>query len=133
MRILVCGGREHRFRSKVAALIATSLLYIEESLPDDEDMVLIQGDCPRGADRIAKIAVKNWIQMGASWEIESYPADWDRYGRSKAGGIRNQQMLDEGKPDLVLAFPDPNSSGTWDMVRRARKAGVRTRVYEEPS
>jgi len=31
-------------------------------------------------------------------------------------------MLDEGKPDLVVAFP--GGGGTKDMVRRAVKAGV---------
>lgn len=36
-------------------------------------------------------------------------------------------MLDEGKPDLVLAFSeDLNSSrGTADMVARARRARIR--------
>jgi hypothetical protein len=50
-----------------------------------------------------------------------YMADWDGLGR-KAGPIRNQRMLDEGKPDLVIAFP--GGRGTADMVRRAREAGV---------
>ncbi len=36
--------------------------------------------------------------------------------------IRNQQMLDEAKPDMVLAFP--GGRGTDDMVSRAEKAGV---------
>ena len=31
-------------------------------------------------------------------------------------------MLDEGKPDLVVAFP--GGTGTADMIRRAKKAGV---------
>jgi Lhr-like helicase len=32
-------------------------------------------------------------------------------------------MIDEGKPDLVIAFP--GGRGTADMVGRARKAGIR--------
>lgn len=48
-------------------------------------------------------------------------ADWDGLGR-KAGPIRNQRMLDEGKPDLVVAFP--GDKGTADMVRRARTASL---------
>jgi hypothetical protein len=47
-------------------------------------------------------------------------ADWS-IGR-KAGPIRNQRMLDEHAPDLVVAFP--GGRGTADMVRRARKSGV---------
>jgi hypothetical protein len=32
-------------------------------------------------------------------------------------------MLDEGKPDLVVAFP--GGTGTADMVKRAELAGVK--------
>jgi hypothetical protein len=46
---------------------------------------------------------------------------WDELGK-KAGPLPNQRMLDEGKPDLVVAFP--GAGGTKDMVRRAVKAGV---------
>lgn len=52
-----------------------------------------------------------------------YPADWDKHGKA-AGPIRNQQMLDEAKPDLVVAFLVPNSRGTKDMIARAEKARV---------
>lgn len=50
-----------------------------------------------------------------------FPANWDAHGRA-AGAIRNKQMLLEGKPDLVIAFP--GGRGTADMVRRAQEAGV---------
>jgi hypothetical protein len=32
-------------------------------------------------------------------------------------------MVDLGA-DLCLAFPMPRSRGTWDCVRRAKKAGI---------
>lgn len=60
--------------------------------------------------------------------VQKFPADWDRYGKA-AGGIRNSQMLIEGKPDLVVAFPGGN--GTRDMVLKARKAGIRTIIASE--
>lgn len=41
-----------------------------------------------------------------------------------AGFIRNQQMLDEGKPDAILACWDGRSRGTLDMMNRARRAKV---------
>ena len=49
---------------------------------------------------------------------------WAPAGRigKKAGPLRNQRMLDEGKPDLVVAFP--GGGGTKDTVRRAVQAGV---------
>jgi UDP-N-acetylmuramoylalanine-D-glutamate ligase len=53
--------------------------------------------------------------------LEVYPADWKLHGKS-AGHIRNQQMLDESKPDIVIAFP--GGRGTANMIKRAKKAGV---------
>lgn len=60
-------------------------------------------------------AVINWCPF------TEFPADWDKYGKS-AGYIRNQQMLDEGCPDYVVAFP--GGAGTNMMKRIASKAGV---------
>ena len=50
-----------------------------------------------------------------------FQADWAGLGR-KAGPIRNKLMLDEGKPDLVVAFP--GGRGTAHMTRIARGAGI---------
>lgn len=54
-----------------------------------------------------------------------YPANWKKYGRA-AGPIRNQQMLDDNRIDLVLAYHDRihTSRGTADMIRRAQKKGI---------
>lgn len=38
------------------------------------------------------------------------------------GGGRNKQMLNEGKPDLVVAFP--GGSGTAHMVKIAKAVGI---------
>jgi hypothetical protein len=40
----------------------------------------------------------------AAVPIDVYVAQWKKHGRA-AGPIRNQRMLDKGKPDLVVAFP----------------------------
>jgi hypothetical protein len=76
---------------------------------------VIEGDA-RGADRMAG----EWARNHRVENIK-FCADWEKLGR-KAGPIRNQLMLDEGKPDLVVAFP--GGRRTADMVRRARAAGV---------
>lgn len=79
------------------------------------DVFVISGKA-RGADTLAiDWAVVNWQ------DYKEFPADWEKYGKS-AGYIRNQQMLDEGKPDIVVAFP--GGAGTRMMVNIARKAGV---------
>ena len=72
--------------------------------------------------------------LGGDWAtargipVQVFPADWDTLGR-KAGPIRNQQMLDDGKPDLVVAFP--GGRGTAHMMRISREAGVE--VIEVPA
>jgi hypothetical protein len=48
-------------------------------------------------------------------------ADWKRFGRA-AGPMRNERMLKEGRPDLVIAFP--GRTGTAGMKALAREAGV---------
>lgn len=108
MRVLVCGGRDFS-----DTLTAYSLLdkYHKEYQFD----VVIEGDA-RGADRIAGF----WARRNKLDNLK-FPAEWDKYGKS-AGYIRNKQMLDEGKPDLVIAFP--GGRGTENMIKLAKEAGV---------
>jgi hypothetical protein len=109
MRVLVCGSREYDDYDQMCAVLNP----LKDSIS-----VIIQGNAD-GADCLARMwAVFNKIQK------ISYQADWETYGR-KAGPIRNQRMLDDGKPDLVIAFP--GGRGTADMVKRARRAGVEVR------
>lgn len=111
MRVLVCGGRDYADRARV---------WRELDAIDRETPItcIIEGGA-RGADRYA-----------FHWAVEkqrarqTFAADWQKYRRA-AGPIRNQRMLDEAKPDLVVAFP--GGDGTADMVGRARKAGVAMR------
>lgn len=117
MRILVCGGREYTGYEKLKRTLYT---FVDEAQSKKEEIVFIQGEA-KGADFLCKLFVLDELAYHEGVKLESYPADWKQYGKA-AGGIRNQQMLDEGKPDLVVAFP--GGTGTADMVRRAKKAGV---------
>lgn len=87
---------------------------------------VIEGDA-RGADRLAG----EWAEEQGEQPLR-FPADWEKYGRA-AGPIRNQQMLDEGRPDLVLAFSRDitKSKGTKDMVTRAHKAGLPVYIFKD--
>ncbi len=109
MRILICGDRNWSDRKVIEQVII--------SFPPET--IIIHGGC-RGADLIAAC----WAKVYGLDVIE-FPADWKKHGKA-AGPIRNQQMLDEGKPEEVWAFhPDiSKSKGTKDMVNRARKAGI---------
>ena len=91
-----------------------------EQRPD----VIIHGDAA-GADRVAG-------QVAAKWGIKvwKFPANWARYGKS-AGPRRNYQMIQEGRPTLVLAFP--GGAGTANMIKQASKAGLTIRrITAEP-
>lgn len=95
-------------------------------LRDDGYDTLIEGEA-RGADLIAKRAGE-----ALGMQILPFPANWDKYGK-RAGYIRNQQMLDEGHPDLVVAFYSRpvKSKGTQMMVNLARTASVPVVEYAE--
>jgi len=108
MRLLVCG--DHNWQDYTLVLQEVTALH-----PD----VVIEGEA-HGADLMGRAAA---YTIGA--DVIAFPAQWNKYGRA-AGPIRNQQMLTEGKPDMVLAFHDnlALSRGTAHMVRIARQAGV---------
>jgi len=108
MRVLVTGGRFWRNKD----VIFSFLDKIHELLTIT---TVIHGDC-RGADRLCRDwAIENNI------DVEPYPADWDQYGK-KAGIIRNQLMLDQSNPDILVAFR--GSTGTAHMKSIAKKAGL---------
>ena len=116
MRILVCGSRHYGSSYEEREHIRDVL---DEYM--DADVTIIQGEA-RGVDTQAKI----WAGMNNK-PCLNFPAGWKEYGRA-AGPIRNKQMLQEGKPDLVIAFLAPNSRGTANMVQQATKAGIPTRI-----
>lgn len=107
-RVLVCGGRDYDDRERLFSILDTA--HMANPIVD-----LVVGDA-RGADSLARAwATERKVRM------DVYLADWDYYGNN-AGPIRNQEMLDQGKPHLVIAFP--GGKGTADMMRRAKKASV---------
>jgi len=106
MRILVCGGRKFLNYDLVKRTLDKYLC---------PDLVIIHG-CQRGADSLANAwAFENKVAT------DPYPAEWKKYG-PMAGTIRNQQMIEEGKPDLIIAFV--GGTGTNDMKERGRKTRI---------
>ena len=108
MRVLCCGGREFLDREMLTAAL--------DRLHRERGFSLVIAGGARGADTLAE----EWAHA-AGVRCDVYMADWAGLGR-KAGPIRNRQMLDEGKPELVVAFP--GGRGTANMVRIAREAGI---------
>lgn len=145
MKILVCGDRNYgnltginpdhpSWDQKVKEQTRVMRVLDKLSLnwpktPEDEygnwlpDVYIIAG-AATGVDTVAiDWATVNWCPF------KEYPANWRKYGRA-AGSIRNQQMLDDGKPDFVVAFMKKTSKGTRDMVRRAQAAGIPIHIEE---
>lgn len=115
MRVLVCGGREYKDRNFLFAVLDS--FHMARPIT-----AIIHGNA-RGADSLAG----QWAHyQNPPVPVEVYPADWSTHGKA-AGSIRNQFMLDNGKPVCIIAFP--GGSGTADMVRRSRKANLTTVVY----
>ena len=122
MRVLVCGGRDYPYVGMIYGVLdrlseSVEVTAIIHGACGEEMVVCGQMRANRGADLLAR----DWAIDRSITHIP-YPADWNKHGKA-AGPIRNQHMIDDGKPDLVVAFP--GGRGTADMVRRARIAGVR--------
>lgn len=108
MKILVCGGRDYSDQEKVNEVL--NIMHNANPVT-----TIVHGDAT-GADTLAN----NWAK-GAGVNVVAYPADWKTYGKS-AGPIRNEKMLNEQNPDLVLAFP--GGKGTEHMMKIAKEKGV---------
>lgn len=108
MRVIVCGGRNYSDR-----------MHLEECLDQlhaSKSFTLLIAGGASGADSFAESWAK---KRGVPCEV--FAADWKRHGRA-AGPIRNRRMLDEGKADMVVAFP--GGRGTANMIAQARGRAV---------
>jgi len=100
------------------------VFQVLDNIHQDGKITTVVSGAARGADT-----------LGFKWALQRqvkaciYPAEWDKLGK-KAGPIRNQRMLDEEHPDLVIAFP--GGSGTSDMVSRAAQAKIEFIRVDQP-
>lgn len=120
-RILITGSRTWLDRNVIHRAISE---WVRDNVPQNEVTIVVHGDNPKGADRMAKeFAEAMW------WlEPEPHPADWS-WGKA-GGNYRNQDMVDLGA-DVCLAFNRNDSSGTKDCVKRARAAGIPVIVHRD--
>jgi len=88
-------------------------------------LILVSGRCPKGADKLAELAVK---ELGG-WEIEPHPALWKVHGRA-AGFVRNNEMMDS-RPDRVLIFWDGVSRGTKHVIDGCKARNLPYVIFKE--
>jgi hypothetical protein len=124
MRLLVFGGR--KFNNRPAAYAALNEIHRRTPVT-----AVISGKA-LGADRMgedwARLHRIPVVPFRPNWEdIERAGAririrpDGSKYD-ADAGFVRNQRMIDEGKPDAALRLPGGN--GTNDMTGRVLLRGI---------
>lgn len=109
LKIMVTGGRTYNDWTTVRHVLSE---FDREPKP-----ILIHGNA-HGLDNIAAT-----VGRKLGWTIESHPADWERHGRTKAGHIRNHQMINR-KPDFCIVFP--GGKGTDACRKAAQQKGITT-------
>ena len=115
MKVLVCGGRSF-----------DDLPLFDRRMDELHQRykftAVVHGGAS-GADTMAQF----WAGFNGL-PIEVYHANWKKHGKA-AGPIRNQRMIDEAKPDVVVAFA--GGRGTADMKKRALAAGIGVFTFDE--
>jgi hypothetical protein len=121
VRIIVTGSRYWMSPDAVYMAISDEIAQA----PFREQITIIHGGCPTGADSAAAA----WVWSADEVRQEIFHADWEKYGK-RAGPIRNAEMVKAGA-DVVLAFPLPGGRGTQHTIRLAREAGIPVKVWGE--
>lgn len=129
-RLIVAGGRDFYDRQRMI----TAILKLATNELDRYAVSLVSG-MAQGADKMAY----DWaIEMGIT--VDSFPANWkdleapgavirqNRFGpyNARAGHDRNQRMAKSAQG--LLAFWDGKSTGTKDMIDRARALHLDVRI-----
>jgi hypothetical protein len=128
VRVVVTGSREatKAWRWQGSTVEQVIMAELDEYLY--HELRLAHG-AARGVDRIAAD-----VGIGFFAEVRPYPVDTALDGPWPAAGMRrNLRMLDDFRPDMVLAFPrrGPRSArkGTTGCIEAAIERGIEVRVY----
>lgn len=127
MKVLVCGGRTFNDFKLLNSVLDDIHKY-------DTITTVISGNAP-GADTLGE----TWAGLN-SVARDVYPADWsnlntkplkvktNKHGtyNAMAGFIRNNKMIVEGKPDLIVAFT--GGKGTKHMIDLGIKAKIEIKM-----
>ena len=108
-KIIVAGGRDFDDYSRMTKVL-------DRFLDGIKDLQLVSGDCPGGADAMAKVYAEEH-----KIDFAEFAADWNTHGKA-AGPIRNSEMAQYGH--ALIAFWDMESEGTDSMIKQARKVGI---------
>lgn len=115
IKVVVTGGRDYADKASVNQVLGILGLEEDNEYHMPHDISIAHGGA-KGADTLADDwAIVNWVP------VHVYEAKWDEHGK-KAGVLRNIEMLDDFKPDLVVAFP--GGRGTSHCRAEAERRGI---------
>ena len=115
MRVLICGGRYHENTDAVHQ----ELIRFHWRSPIE---VIIHGGVS-GAGATAE----SWARRNCV-DVVRYPPNWEGLGK-RAERLRNDFMLADSRPDVVIVFP--GGRDTADPAAKATAAGIQ--VLHAPS
>ena len=125
-RILVTGSRTWTDADLLNSVLDDALReWLNRAM-----VVIVHGDCPKGADAMARAWVRRQPRIDGRFapvKHEPHPAHWARFGKS-AGFRRNAEMVDLGA-DVCLAFIKDGSKGATHCAGLAEKAGIPVRRF----
>lgn len=108
MRLIIAGSRDFTDRT----ILHRAIHYFQL---DTAKITTVLCGCARGMDALGA----QWAQENGI-EVETFPADWERYGPS-AGPRRNRTMARQADA-LLLVHKD--GRGSRSMLREARKRNL---------
>lgn len=113
-KVIVCGTREFEDYD----FVKSKLDFFLKSLYNTK--IEIVSGCTRGPDTLA---IRYAEEKG--YKVWRFPADWKHFGKS-AGPVRNTMMADFATH--CIAFWDRESTGTYDMIKKAKDNNLSLRV-----
>jgi len=129
--VLVCGGRDYTDADKVSNVLCD--LCDKHGLWDRassaahrwvrKDALRVIGGATSGADSCAL----QWALLNGA-DLKIYMPEYDKYPAYSAPAIRNVDVFENEKMDLVLVFALDSNAG--DIIRLARKARIEVRIIK---
>jgi len=112
----VSGTRKWTDYENFSEIMTMVFVALQEAyMLDREEMAVVSGGA-RGVDEMAEIWAR---EMNLSAFV--IKPNWKRWGRV-AGPIRNSKIVELA--DSLVTFSSPDSTGTVDTLKKARKKGI---------
>lgn len=116
MRLIIAGPRDlHPSRDEVGRAVAASGFEPRMEVSGGYDGVDIAGE--------------QWARLHAEIPFVVIPAKWTKSGK-RAGPARNEKLAEYGDGLLVIKRPGKETSGTSDMMSKAKATCIPVYVHE---